>query len=63
MTYPLYEFTGDSVILEGTIKLAIILGEPTQITTVTIDFLAVKCTSAFNEVLGRPLLKALKVVT
>ena len=27
-----------------------------------IDFLAVKCLSAFNRVIGRPLLKALKAV-
>ena len=32
-------------------------------TTVMIDFLAIKCPSAFNEVLGRPLQKTLKVVT
>ena len=32
-------------------------------TTVVIDFLALNYLSAFNGVLGRPLLKALKVVT
>ena len=30
---------------------------------VMIDFLIVKCPSAFNGVLGRPLLKTLKAVT
>ena len=63
MIFPPYEFTGDSVIPEGTIKLAVTLREPPRMTTVMIDFLAVKCPSAFNEVLGKPLLKALKVVT
>ena len=61
-TSPLYGFTKDSLIPEGTIKLVVTLGEPPQIVTVMIDFLVVKCPSAFNVVLGRPLLKALKVV-
>ena len=51
------------MILEGTIKLAVTLGETTQTGTVVIDFLAVNCPSAFNEVLGRPLLRALKPMT
>ena len=63
MTSPLYGFTRDSVIPKGTIKLAVTLGEPPRMTTVMIDFLAVKYPSTFNSVLGRPLLKALKVVT
>ena len=62
-TSPLYGFTRDSMILEVTIKLAVILGEPPRTATVMIDFLAVKCLSAFNGVLGKPLVKALKVVT
>ena len=63
MTSPLYGFTEDSVIPEGTIKLVVTLGEPPQMATVMIDFLVVKCPSAFNGVLGRPLLKALKAIT
>ena len=62
-TSPLYDFIGDSVISEGTIKLAVTRGEPPQIAIAMINFLVVKCPSAFNEVLGKPLLKALKVVT
>ena len=31
--------------------------------TMMIDFLVVKCPSAFNGVLGRPLLKSLKAMT
>ena len=62
MTSPLYEFTEDSAILEGTIKLVVILGEPPRATTIMIDFLAVNYPSTFNGVLGRPLLRALKVV-
>ena len=63
MTSPLYGFTGDSVIPEGTIKLTVTLREPPQTVTVMIDLLTVKCPLAFNGVLGRPLLKALKAVT
>ena len=63
MTSPLYEFTGNSVIPEGIIKLVVTLGEPPRAVTVVIEFHVVKCSLAFNGVLGRPLLKALKVVT
>ena len=62
-TFRLYGFTRDNMIPEGTIKLAVTLGEPHRMTTMMIDFLVVKCPSAFNRVLGRPLLKDLKVVT
>ena len=31
--------------------------------TMVIDFFTVKCPSTFNRILGRPLLKTLKVVT
>ena len=51
------------MILEGTIKLAVTLGEPPRMATVVIDFLIVKCPSAFNGILGILLLKALIVVT
>ena len=57
-----YGFIGDSVIPEGTIKLAITLGEPPRMATVVIDFLTVNCPLAFNGVLGRSLLRALKVM-
>ena len=63
MTSPFYGFTGDSVILEGIIKLAVTLGEPPQMATIVIDFLVVNYPSAFNGVLGRLLLRALKAVT
>ena len=60
MTSLLYGFIGDSVIPEGTIKLVVTLGETPRTVTVRIDFPVVKCPLAFNGVLGRPLLKALK---
>ena len=52
-TSPLYGFTRESVIPEGTIKLAI---------TIVIDFLVINCPPTFNGVLGRPLLRILKAV-
>ena len=51
------------MIPEGTIKLAVTLREPPRVATVVIDFLVVKYPSAFNGVLGRPLLKAFKAMT
>ena len=62
MTFPLYRFTRDNVIPEGTIKLAVTLREPPQTTTMMIDFLVVKFPSTFDGILGGPLLKALKTM-
>ena len=62
-TFPLYGFTRDTVIPEGTIKLAVTLVEPPRTAAVMIDFLIVKIPSTFNRVLGRPLLKTLKAIT
>ena len=62
-TSSLYEFTGESVIPEGTIRLAITLGEAPRMATTVIDFLVINCPSTFNGVLGKPLLRILKAVT
>ena len=48
---------------EGTIKLAITLGEAPRMVTIVINFLVVNYPSAFKGILGRPLLMTLKVVT
>ena len=61
-TSPLYGFIEDSVIPKGTIKLVVTLREPPQTTTVMINFFVVKCPLAFNGVLDRLLLKALKAL-
>ena len=55
-TSPLYEFSRDHVIHEGTIKRAVTLGKHPQVATITTNFLAVNYPLAFNGVLGRPLL-------
>ena len=62
-TSPLYEFTGESVIPEGIIKLVVTLEEAPRITTIVDDFLVVNYLSTFNGVLGKPLLRTMKAVT
>ena len=62
MTSPLYGFIGDHVIPRGTIKLAVMVEEHPRILTVVTEFLAVYCPLAFNGVIGRLLLKALRAV-
>ena len=63
MTSPLYEFTGDHVIPKGMIKLAVTVGEHPQVLIVITEFHVMDCPSVFNGVIGRSLLKALKIVT
>ena len=62
-TLPLYEFTGDHVVPKGTIKLVVTIGEHPRESNVMIEFLVVDYPSAFNGIIGRLLLKALKVLT
>ena len=45
------------------IKLVVIVGEHPRVSTVMTEFLVMECPSTFNRIVGRPLLKALKVVT
>ena len=58
-TSPLYGFIGDHVVLKGTIKLAVTVEEHPQESTVLTKVLIVDCPSAFNGIIGRPLLKAM----
>ena len=55
--------TGDHVISKGTIKLVVTMGEHPRVSTVMIEFLVVDSQLAFNGVIGRSFLKALKAVT
>ncbi|XP_024024138.1 uncharacterized protein LOC112092366 [Morus notabilis] len=60
---PLYGFTGDSVIPQGTIRLPITAGEkPRQATTVA-NFVVIKGGSQYNTVTRRPTLQALRAIT
>ena len=63
MTLPLYGFVGDHVIPKGMIKLVVTMGENSRVSIMMIEFLVIDCSSAFNGVIRRLLLKALKAVT
>ena len=63
MTSPVYKFTGDHVVPEGTIKLVVTLGEYPQVTTIMTEFLPINCLLAFNGVSVRSLLQVAKAVT
>ena len=62
-TSSLYRFTGDHVIPRGTIKPVVTVGGHPRTSTMVTKFLVVDCSSAFNRVIGRSLLKALWAVT
>ena len=62
-TAHLYRFIKDHVIPKGMIKLAVTVGEYPRVSTVVIEFLVMDYSSAFNGVIGRSILKTLKVVT
>ena len=61
-TFPLYRFTRDHMIPRGTIRLAITMVDHPQTSMVVTEFLVVDYLAAFNRVIGRPLLKALRAV-
>ncbi|XP_024027821.1 uncharacterized protein LOC112093493 [Morus notabilis] len=60
---PLYGFTGDSVIPQGTIRLPITAGEKPQQTTTMANFVVIKGGSQYNVVIGRPTLQAMRAIT
>ncbi|XP_031286100.1 uncharacterized protein LOC116144813 [Pistacia vera] len=61
-SFPFYDFTRDHLIPKGTIALPITLGETNEMTKMR-EFLVVDYPSAFNGILGRPLLWNFKAVT
>ncbi|XP_024018686.1 uncharacterized protein LOC112090799 [Morus notabilis] len=60
---PLYGFTGDSVIPQGTIRLPITAGKKPRQATIMANFMVIKGCSQYNAVIGRPTLQALRAVT
>ena len=60
---PVYGFTGDSITPVGVISLPMTMGDYPRQSYVMADFLVIDQPSAFNAVLGRPSLRALKVIT
>lgn len=63
VTTPLYGFTSDFVLPCGRINLPLTVEEFPRTSTIMIEFLVVDYPFTFNAVLGRPSIKALKVVT
>ena len=59
----LHGFTGDSIFPEGSIKLALSIGEEPRRSTAMLNFMVVKDRSSYNTIIGRPTLVALKTVT
>ena len=60
---PVYEFIGDSVTPMGVISLRMTMGDYPRQSCVMDNFLVIDQLSAFNAVLDRPSLRALKAIT
>nr|XP_017247956.1 PREDICTED: uncharacterized protein LOC108219166 [Daucus carota subsp. sativus] len=59
----IYGFGGEAVKVKGTIRLPVTLGEGTCSATQVMDFMIVDHDSSHNAIIGRPLLKEMRVVT
>ena len=59
MTTPLVGFTGDTVLVEGVIKLPVVVGRAPTKVTVSLGFLVVYTPSAYNVILERSRLNVL----
>ncbi|XP_060967373.1 uncharacterized protein LOC133035545 [Cannabis sativa] len=63
VTSSIYSFTGDVIALKGMIKLSITLGTAPVTDKSMVDFAVIDQYSAYNAVIGRPILKEMKIVT
>ena len=63
MDASLVGFTGDRVCPVGIITLPIIVGHYPKTVSKTVDFLVINCPSAYNDIIGRPMLNRLQAVT
>lgn len=59
----IYGFGGESIRVKGTIRLPVTLGDGAKSATQIVDFMAVDQESSHNALIGRPLLKEMRVVT
>lgn len=59
----LYGFGGEAIKAKGTIRLPVTLGEHSRTATQIVEFMVVNQGSAHNALIGRPLLKEMRVVT
>ena len=62
VSIPLIGFTGDSVQVEGEITLPTTVGTSLRLSTVFLTYTVVRIPSAYNAILGRPGLNALRAV-
>ena len=62
-TGPIYGFANQPINVKGLITLPIILGQGDNKVTIPIDFLVVDLPSAYNAIIGRPLMKQTSMVT
>ncbi|KAM6567025.1 hypothetical protein CsatA_026153 [Cannabis sativa] len=63
VTLSIYGFTGDVIALKGMIKLPITLRTTHVVANSMADFAVIDQYSAYNVVIGRPILKEMKIVT
>lgn len=59
----IYGFAGESIKVKGTIRLLVTLGSSVSSTTQIADFMVVDQESFHNSLVGRPILKGMRVVT
>jgi len=59
----LYCFSGISVRTKGSIKLPVTMGESPNVATQIAEFMVVDQQSTYNAIIGRPILKDMKIVT
>ncbi|XP_074323212.1 uncharacterized protein LOC141660151 [Apium graveolens] len=59
----LYGFTGNSIGVKGTIRLPITIGEEPHVATQIALFTVVDQPCAYNVIVGRPLMRAMRMVT
>ena len=60
---PIYEFFNQSIQAKRVITLPIIIGQGEHIVTEMADFLVVDQSSAYNAIIGRPLMKKTNMVS
>ena len=60
---PLVGFGGTRVLPFGAITLSVTVGDYSQQILQDVTFLVVECSSAYNDILGRPTLNSWKAVT
>ncbi|XP_074356645.1 uncharacterized protein LOC141696399 [Apium graveolens] len=59
----LYGFTGNSIGVKGTIRLPVTIGEEPHVATQIAMFTVVDQPCAYNVIVGRPLMRAIRMVT